>query len=1134
MYFVLTTAGQQYIADHQGVLPVLSSFKLGSSANYLPSESQTALVGAQVYTGVPSAPSSINQNVIRYTVFIDYNAPTFSFGEIILYLPGEVPFAIGTSSTLILKSQLDGVSQGSSISIDCYIPSSIATGYYPYASLANSSNELMVQSVGSLDQLPPANEAVPNIYSVVSAASDRQSTLAVSDNALWSISEYTMYTESALISAFGTFSIDLPFNPQQPLAIPDPGLEYGEVLIQLIDGRGVGTVRVVRNYEEILNIRRYIFDTPLQILPVVGDSVRIYVKTLQGNKYWNLLSGISPAITSSHINGLVTDPVTSMVRADGTRPLEGTWSLGNNRLVNLANPITAQDAVNLQSLQSELTSAIGSYSHNSGQGLQGGAAAEYYHFNSANYAKLSSWANSGVTADSLPSASTAAAGIVSLSTTAQVSDLSTGLVAVTPSALNSALSSSTLNNLQTAITNKVKELNPLVQTGSGVPGAATPVNPSLYIDLSTPATPVSYAYNVPNATWYKIASTSGSDQGLSGSSLNVTGPSTILGLDASGVINFSNTLTASGVTNLTGNVIVGTNGNNTISVRSTPSFNTDLSINATNTYPVKLGSRSTTNNIGLGQNGANGDLAPLTSITTGGRNTCIGKAAGGRITTGVDNTLLGGDAGKELIGASGNVLLGTQSGLFVTTANDNTAVGFSALTTTGSSGNTAIGFEALYSTTSGSNVGVGYRAGKSFNIGTGNTAVGRNALTASTTGNYNTAIGHSSLTLLNNSNSNGPCTAIGYGSLSSLTTGGSNTAVGYNALASAVNTTKTIAIGNEVLSTYTGTGSLVCIGSTYSGSSVPNSTTTSVIIGNDINASSNLTSANVVIGHAAGASGNNNVTIGMYARGESSALLTGNVTIGYYASIAHMQDFYSSIAIGTSCNAYANRVVVIGTSSKVGNTNLIANSDRSVSIGYLSAVYGEDNVAVGPNSGVNYTGSSVPADASLGCVAIGSLARATGVGSISIGKSAVVTATNAILIGPNTTNSTANSVVIGSSSHTAYNIYTAEWTNISDVRDKKEIQSLDLGLSLINKLNPVKFKWHLRDGGRVDDAASGFIAQEVLDAVGEQDNAYLRVVNTSDPEQLRLSSTCLIPVLVNAVNELTAELEMLKREIRKV
>ena len=104
MYFVLTTAGQDYIEQHQGYLPVLDLFKLGSASNYLPNENQTGLVGTQVYTGAPSAPVSINQNIIRYTVFIDYNAPTFSFGEVIVGNTNEAKILGFSCKSLVLSS----------------------------------------------------------------------------------------------------------------------------------------------------------------------------------------------------------------------------------------------------------------------------------------------------------------------------------------------------------------------------------------------------------------------------------------------------------------------------------------------------------------------------------------------------------------------------------------------------------------------------------------------------------------------------------------------------------------------------------------------------------------------------------------------------------------------------------------------------------------------------------------------------------------------------------------------------------------------------------------------------------------------------------------------------------------------
>lgn len=1124
MYFVLTTAGQDFIEQHQGYLPTLDLFKLGSASNYLPSENQTSLVGTPVYTGVPSAPVSINQNTIRYTVFIDYNAPTFSFGEVILYLPGNIPFAIGTSSAPILKSQLNGMSQGSSLAIDCYIPSTVTTGYYPYANLANSSNELTVQSVGSIDLLPPANEAIPNIYSVVSAASDRQSTIAISDNALWSVAEYTMYTESVYVSGVGSYTVDLAFNPLLPLAIPNPNGVYGDVLIQFTDGRAVGVLRVIRGFESIGNVRRYTFDTPLTLIPNIGDSVRIYVKTLQGDKYWNLLSSLSPNITSSHINQLVADPVTAMVRLDGTKPMQANLSFGDNRLTNLANPIANQDAINLQTLVSRLNDALEVVDHNSTVGIQGGTTTERYHTTSAEHTRLSAWTANGIQADDLPLATTDALGIAKLSTTALTAAGTSGLVVVTPSSLSSAINAPSLNTLQTSLSNKIKELNPLVQTGTGLPNVSTPTSPSLYIDITTPTTPVSYAYNVPNATWYKIASVSMSGQPISGSSLTISGHSILSSLSTSGIVNVANVLNATGTSNLTGDVVVGTNANNLLTVKSTPTFNTNLTINGAATYPIRIGSGSSSTNIGMGQ-GATDAVVPLSSITTGSNNVAIGKGAGGILSTGGYNVLVGSGAGQLMSTATNTTFVGNDAGR-ASGGSFNTGVGNSSLNNASGSGNTAVGAAALFSTTTGNNTGVGYQAGQNLNVGTGNTILGRSALFTATNGNYNTAIGHNSLTLLNNNNNPGPCTAVGYGTLASLTTGGNNTVIGYNALASAITTSNTVAIGNSALATYTGSGDMIFVGSTYTGYNIPNTASNSVVIGSQVSViGSAVTSGNVSIGYQVGLSGSNNITLGTYARGETSSLMSGNVTIGHYSSIAEWGAITQATAIGFQSEGYGAYSVAIGASAKVKFDAL-----RSIAIGNQSIVYGNSNIALGFSSGVDYSNTV----ASTACIAIGLGARAVGVGSIAIGNDVKVTASNAILIGSNGTNATVNSVVIGSPSHTSYKIYTANWTNISDVRDKKDVQSLRLGLDLINRLRPVKFKWNLRDGGRVDDADSGFIAQEVLAAVGPEASEYFRVVDASDSEQLRLSSSYLIPVLVNAVQELTAELELMKREIRKV
>ena len=514
----------------------------------------------------------------------------------------------------------------------------------------------------------------------------------------------------------------------------------------------------------------------------------------------------------------------------------------------------------------------------------------------------------------------------------------------------------------------------------------------------------------------------------------------------------------------------------------------------------------------------------MSSITTGINSVLIGKGSGGLLTTGGYNVAIGSGAGLSMVSTTNSTFVGADSGRLAV-GSFNTGVGNSSLNNASGSGNTAVGAAALYNTTTGNNTGVGYQAGQQLNIGTGNTILGRSALYTATNCNYNTAIGHNSLNLLNNNNTTGPCTAVGYGTLASLTTGGSNTAIGYNALTAAVTTYNTVAIGSSALSTYTGTGNLVFIGSTYPGYNIPNTATTSVILGTELSSvgGSTLASNNVAIGYQVGLSGSSNVTLGTYARGETSSLMSGNVTIGHYSSIAEWGDITQATAIGFQSEGYGNYSVAIGASAKVR-----PNALRSIAIGNLTVVNGHTNLAIGYSAGVDYTNTV----SSVGCISIGSGARTQGTNSIAIGNNAIVMGTNTIVVGPGITSAASNSVIVGSSSHTSYNIFTAQWTNISDIRDKTDIEPLDLGLNLINKLKPVKFKWNTRDGGRVNAADSGFIAQEVLAAVGNN-NSYLKIVDTDNAEQLRMSAAYLIPVLVNAVNELTAELEILKREIRK-
>jgi hypothetical protein len=104
------------------------------------------------------------------------------------------------------------------------------------------------------------------------------------------------------------------------------------------------------------------------------------------------------------------------------------------------------------------------------------------------------------------------------------------------------------------------------------------------------------------------------------------------------------------------------------------------------------------------------------------------------------------------------------------------------------------------------------------------------------------------------------------------------------------------------------------------------------------------------------------------------------------------------------------------------------------------------------------------------------------------------------------------------------------WTAGSDQRLKKDIVPLDYGLAEIMRLRPKRFRW--RDDNRLD---IGLIGQQVRRIIPE---AVVVYPNDPDfPNQIRnmlgLHKDSLIPVLINAVQELAAQLKRLEAKIAK-
>jgi len=96
-------------------------------------------------------------------------------------------------------------------------------------------------------------------------------------------------------------------------------------------------------------------------------------------------------------------------------------------------------------------------------------------------------------------------------------------------------------------------------------------------------------------------------------------------------------------------------------------------------------------------------------------------------------------------------------------------------------------------------------------------------------------------------------------------------------------------------------------------------------------------------------------------------------------------------------------------------------------------------------------------------------------------------------------------------------------SSLSDERDKTDIIDSPYGLDFINTVQPRQFKWQTRDGNTKDNKTRlGFVAQELLVAC-DGNNDVLDLVMDENLEKLEAKQGNLLPILVKAIQELSAE-----------
>jgi hypothetical protein len=405
---------------------------------------------------------------------------------------------------------------------------------------------------------------------------------------------------------------------------------------------------------------------------------------------------------------------------------------------------------------------------------------------------------------------------------------------------------------------------------------------------------------------------------------------------------------------------------------------------------------------------------------------------------------------------------------------------------------TAVGSGAGAVNTGVNNVFVGFEAGNDNTTGTNNVAVGYQALDACTTGGTNVAVGANAL---------GACT-----------TGGTNVAVGANALGSHTSPSSSTAIGTQALTTLTGgAGSSTAVG--YRALYLNETGISNTAVGTSC-MWNNTASNNTAVGDSvmfANTTGGNNTAMGAGAL-DTNTTGAENTALGYLALTA---------------NTTASSNTAVGYQALDANTTGTQNT--AVGVAALTAcTTGNYNTAVGISSGQDLTSGS------------NNLFLGLDAGRSNSPSGSITTGSNNVVLGDNS----------------IANLYCADTTiSSSDARDKTDVQDFTHGLDWITQLRPVTYRWDKRSwyvgsNCQTEDIINaqpngakkrqqlhlGFLAQEEL-AVETQfgfgtskDNMLIANLN-EDESAYGLKYERLVPILVNAIKELSAKCDSLQAEI---
>ena len=455
--------------------------------------------------------------------------------------------------------------------------------------------------------------------------------------------------------------------------------------------------------------------------------------------------------------------------------------------------------------------------------------------------------------------------------------------------------------------------------------------------------------------------------------------------------------------------------------------------------------------------------------TSGTANTFVGSGAGFTNTAGSNNSFFGSSAGVISTG-DGNSMFGAGAGQGSTTGINNAFFGgLAGANNKGGSRNSIFGESSGFGNSASDNSFFGFQAGQ-VNAADGNSFFGVNAGYSNVSGNANAFFGKSSG--------------------ASNTTGSGNSFFGFAA----------------------GQLNLGADGNSFFGANAGGKNDTGVqnsFFGNQAGNENKDGAGNSFFGAASGhsnTSGNRNAFFG-FAAGNASQTASDNAYFGYQAGV--VSTGASNAMFGSSAGAangigFANSF--FGKEAGSGNQNGFDNVfvGRQAGSGNIS---GNDNTIIGTGANVASSGLSF-------ATAVGSQATVSASNTIVLGRS---NGSDAVQV-PGTF-SFGILALVGSTSlcRNALNQISA---CSSSLRYKKDLHPFTRGLSLLNQLKPITFKWKADNSDDLGFGAEDIAAIEPL-----------LVTRNANGDVEGVKYDRITAVLVNAVKEQQQQIKQQQTEI---